>query len=93
MERLSDDEKAHAAAALPDWALRDDTLVRTFVFKDFAAAMEFTNAVAVLAEAARHHPDIDIRWNEVTLALTSHDAGGLTQRDLDLAHGVESLSS
>jgi 4a-hydroxytetrahydrobiopterin dehydratase len=93
MERLTDDEKAHAAATLPDWELRDDTLIRTFVLKDFAAAMEFTNAVAVLAEAARHHPDIEIRWNKVKLTLTSHDAGGLTQRDLDLANGVESLPS
>jgi len=58
------------------------TIARTYQFKDFPAAIQFVNAVAALAEQAWHHPDIDIRWNRVTLALTTHDAGGLTEKDL-----------
>jgi 4a-hydroxytetrahydrobiopterin dehydratase len=63
-----------------------------FQFEDFPAAMKFVDAVAELAEQAWHHPDIDIRWNKVTLALTTHDAGGLTQKDFDLARQFDQLS-
>jgi 4a-hydroxytetrahydrobiopterin dehydratase len=81
-----------ALAAVPQWTRQGDTVVRTFQFKDFPAAMKFVNAVAELAEQAWHHPDIDIRWNKVTLALTTHDAGGLTQKDFDLARQFDQLS-
>jgi 4a-hydroxytetrahydrobiopterin dehydratase len=63
-----------------------------FQFKDFPAAVKFVNAVAELAEEAQHHPDIDIRWNKVTLALTTHDAGGLTEKDFLLAKKSDELS-
>jgi 4a-hydroxytetrahydrobiopterin dehydratase len=63
-----------------------------FEFKDFPAAVKFVDAVAGLAEQAWHHPDIDIRWNKVTLTLTTHDAGGLTQKDFDLARHFDQLS-
>ena len=72
--------------------MHDDAIAKTFTFADFAHAIEFVNAVAVMAEDARHHPDIDIRYNKVRLALTTHDAGGLTHADLDLAAGVEGLT-
>ena len=78
-------------AAMPDWQKRDKTITRTFVFKDFPAAIKFVNAVAKLAEKAWHHPDIDIRWNKVTLTLTTHDAGGLTKRDFSLAKKFNSI--
>ena len=65
---------------------------RTFQFEDFPAAMKFVDAVAEIAEAAWHHPDIDIRWNKVTLALTTHDAGGLTRKDFELARAFDQLS-
>jgi 4a-hydroxytetrahydrobiopterin dehydratase len=67
-------------------------IARTFEFKDFPAAMNFVNAVATLAEQAQHHPDIDVRWNKVTLALTTHDAGGLTEKDFALARQCDALS-
>ena len=67
-------------------------LSRTFQFKDFPAAIKFVNAVAELAEKAWHHPDIDIRWNKVTLTLTTHDAGGLTEKDFVLARKFDELS-
>jgi len=71
-------------ARLPEWKKTGSTISRTFVFKNFPAAVRFVNIVAKLAETAWHHPDIDIRWNKVTLILTTHDAGGLTQKDFSL---------
>jgi 4a-hydroxytetrahydrobiopterin dehydratase len=67
------------------WKLEDGKLVRDWIFKDFVAAMAFVNQVAELAEAAGHHPDIDIRYNRVRLGLISHDAGGTTNRDAEIA--------
>ena len=65
----------------PDWKLDSGKLVRDWTFKDFVQAIAFVNQVAELAEAAGHHPDIEIRYNRVRLALVSHDAGGITIRD------------
>jgi 4a-hydroxytetrahydrobiopterin dehydratase len=65
--------------------------VREATLKDFVATMSFVNQVAAKAEAAGHHPDIDIRYNKVRLALVSHDAGGLTQKDFDLAAAIEAI--
>jgi 4a-hydroxytetrahydrobiopterin dehydratase len=72
-------------ARLPDWKLEGGNLVRTLVFTDFREAMSFVNSVAALAERAGHHPDIDIRYNKVRLALSTHDAGGITGKDVALA--------
>jgi len=69
----------------PDWKLESGKLVRDWSFKDFVQAMAFVNRVADLAEAAGHHPDIDIRYNKVRLGLISHDAGGITLRDSKMA--------
>jgi 4a-hydroxytetrahydrobiopterin dehydratase len=69
----------------PDWSLEGQTIRRTFVFKDFKEAMGFVTQVALYAEVADHHPDIDIRWNKVILALTTHEAGALTDKDTELA--------
>jgi 4a-hydroxytetrahydrobiopterin dehydratase len=74
-----------ALASVPDWKKKSTVISRTFQFKDFPAAIKFVYAVARIAEQAWHHPDIDIRWNKVTLALTTHDAGGLTKKDFALA--------
>ena len=80
-----------ALALIPNWKLQDATIVRTYEFKDFPAAIKFVEAVAEIAEQAWHHPDIDIRWNKVTLALTTHDAGGLTEKDFALARKFDGL--
>ena len=74
-----------ALAGTPDWKKKGATIARTYEFKDFVAAIKFVNAIAKLAEQAWHHPDIDIRWNKVTLSLTTHDQGGLTSKDFALA--------
>jgi 4a-hydroxytetrahydrobiopterin dehydratase len=69
----------------PEWKLEGGKLVREWTSKDFVAAMAFVNRVAVLAEDAGHHPDIDVRYNQVILGLVSHDAGGITERDARMA--------
>jgi 4a-hydroxytetrahydrobiopterin dehydratase len=82
-----------ALSTLPQWQRTGEIISRTFVFKDFPAAMKFVNAVAELAEQAQHHPDVDIRWNKVTLALTTHNTAGLTEKDFELARQYDALSA
>jgi 4a-hydroxytetrahydrobiopterin dehydratase len=78
---------------LPEWALESGSLVRFWTFTNFIEAMAFVNRVAGLAEAAGHHPDIDVRYNRVKLALVSHDAGGITARDAAMARQLSAQSS
>lgn len=78
---------------LKGWSLKGEEIVREFSFADFVEALRFVNAVGERAEAAGHHPDIDIRYNKVKLALISHDSGGLTERDFDLAKAVDAIST
>jgi 4a-hydroxytetrahydrobiopterin dehydratase len=85
MPKLTADLIKAALAERPGWKRKGPIIARTFEFKDFVQAMKFVNAVAKLAEQAWHHPDIDIRWNKVTLVLTTHDQGGLTGKDFALA--------
>jgi 4a-hydroxytetrahydrobiopterin dehydratase len=92
MKKFSASDVKKALATMPDWKKKGATIARTYSFKDFPAAIKFINAVAKLAEQAWHHPDIDIRWNQVTLALTTHDAGGLTEKDFALARKFDALS-
>ena len=73
------------------WAREGDVLVTAVTLHDFAAALEFVNAVGAAAEAANHHPDIDIRWNTVRLALTTHDSRGITLLDLALAGAIDRM--
>ena len=92
MKKLTVAEIKTALATVPAWKHTGELIGRTYQFKDFPAAIKFVNAVAELAEQAWHHPDIDIRWNKVTLTLTTHDAGGLTEKDFDLARKFDVLS-
>jgi 4a-hydroxytetrahydrobiopterin dehydratase len=92
MATMSDTEVKDALADLPGWELSGGEIVKEYKFADFAAAMAFVNQVAEAAEAANHHPDIDIRWNKVRLALATHSEGGLTQNDFSLAAQIESLA-
>jgi 4a-hydroxytetrahydrobiopterin dehydratase len=73
----------------PAWKLQGGKLVREWTFKDFVEAMAFVNRIADVAEAAGHHPDIDIRYNQVVLGLISHDAGGITRRDATMAAQID----
>jgi 4a-hydroxytetrahydrobiopterin dehydratase len=91
-EPLTADERAAFLAAHPDWDLEGETISRTFTFADFGEAMGFVTRVALAAEAADHHPDIDIRWNRVTLVLSTHSAGALTGLDRDLASSIDGFT-
>lgn len=89
--KLGEPELSAGLARLPLWAVRAGKLRREFAFADFSEAFAFMARVALLAEQSDHHPDWSNSWNKVVIELTSHDAGGLTQRDLDLAAAIERL--
>jgi 4a-hydroxytetrahydrobiopterin dehydratase len=89
MTRLDEAAVAQALRQTPGWELRGSEIRRTYRFRDFREALGFVNRVGELAEGAGHHPDIDLRYNAVTLALTTHDAGGLTARDFELARAID----
>lgn len=92
MTRLLDEpEIRERITSVPHWERRGSSITRTFERTDFVAATSFVMAVAMLAERADHHPDIDIRWNKVTLTLSTHSAGGLTDKDFDLARSIDAL--
>lgn len=92
MDTVTTSERKEFLAEHPSWAIDGEILSRTFGHGSFAQAMGFVTAVGVIAEKAFHHPDIDIRHSNVTIALTTHDAGGLTQNDFDLAGQIDRLS-
>ena len=92
MSVLSAEGVQEGLRSLPQWKLDGKEIVRNYVFADFLAAMKFVNQVAEKAEQAGHHPDIDIRYNKVRLALVSHDQGGLTQRDMKMARMIDLLA-
>lgn len=92
---LTDQQIEKALAELPGWkrsgTAEVSTIQRVFEFPDFVRAMQFVNNIAEAAESANHHPDIDIRYNKVTMALTSHDSGGVTNRDVKMAKKINEL--
>lgn len=89
MNRLTDDQIAEQLRTHREWGLSGDQIQRTYQFKDFVQALRFVNAVADEAERVQHHPDILVRWNKVTLTLSTHDAGGITHKDFDLAASAD----
>ena len=88
-ELLEDEEIEQRLDELGGWGREGDDIQKVFEFDDFSTAMRFVNDVAALADRWDHHPDIDIRWNKVRLALSTHSEGGLTARDFDLAGEIE----
>lgn len=93
MQRLDDDQISAGLSELPGWDREGDEIVRVFELETFPAAISFVGRVAVLAEEADHHPDLDIRYRRVRVALTTHDAGGLSQLDLDLAGQIQQCAA
>jgi 4a-hydroxytetrahydrobiopterin dehydratase len=91
MAKLSDAEITAGLAALPEWARAGDEIVKTFDCETFPGAIAFVVRIGFFAEKADHHPDLDVRWKNVRVALTTHDAGGLTAKDLDLARAIEGI--
>lgn len=92
-ELISDIAIQRELGSLAGWSRRGDVLTRTYQFRNFVDSIGFVNRVAELAEKANHHPDIDIRYSKVTLTLSTHDSGGITQKDLDLAKAVDAGSA
>ena len=88
---LSEKQIKTGLKKLSGWKLVNGEITKTFVLPDFVHAMGLVNQVALLAEKANHHPDIDIRWNKVKLTLCTHSEGGLTAKDFDLAKAIEIL--
>jgi 4a-hydroxytetrahydrobiopterin dehydratase len=89
MEKLGQELVDQRLEAYPNWSQSGDALQRTFSFDDFNGAMKFVDHIAALAEESQHHPDIMIRYNKVTLTLSTHDAGGLTERDFAFAEAAD----
>ncbi len=92
-DRLTDIPIHRALSQLPGWSRKGDVLVKSYAFPSFAAGVAFVNRVARVAEAANHHPDLDVRAARVVCHLTTHSAGGITQKDLDLAGAIERVAS
>ena len=92
---LTDSEVSRELAGLPNWRRADGdepAIATTHELTDFVAALDFVNRVGHEAELMNHHPDIDIRWNKVTLVLSTHSEGGLTKNDIELAHRINDVA-
>ena len=89
MSKVPDGELQAALASLPGWAVERDALVKQFTFRSFVPAVDFVNTLAGLAEEANHHPDIDVRYDKVRVALVTHSEGGITGKDLAMAQRIE----
>jgi 4a-hydroxytetrahydrobiopterin dehydratase len=89
---LPDEDITRKLAALPGWSHEGREIVRTFDCGNFNGSIAFVNAIAAAANAADHHPDMAIAWNDVTVRLSSHDAHGLTERDFALAQAIDALA-
>lgn len=92
MALVGDAEIQAFLEAHPGWVREGEEITKTFTHADFVSSMGFTTQVALLAEKADHHPDIDIRWNKVTLTFSTHSEGGLTPKDLDLADATDGIT-
>jgi 4a-hydroxytetrahydrobiopterin dehydratase len=79
--------------AVPNWSKRAQTILRTFKFDRFLKSIDFVNRIAAKAQKMNHHPDIDIRFDQVTLTLTTHDEGGITEKDFSLAKQCDEVFS
>ncbi|MHB1050677.1 MAG: 4a-hydroxytetrahydrobiopterin dehydratase [Bacteroidota bacterium] len=91
MKVLTEADARRKLKSLPGWKIRGTAIRKVYKKKDFVQAMGFVQSVALLAEKMDHHPDIDIRWNTITLVLSTHSKGGITQKDIALAQQIHSL--
>lgn len=90
-ELLDQDDLESALKKHPDWELEGNSLTRVIEFEEFMEGIDFVNLMAEVAEEANHHPDIDIRYTRVAIALTTHEAGGVTEADIELAQRIDNL--
>jgi len=89
--KLNEKEIYSSLNGLPGWERAESCIRRTFIFASFKETIVFVDKVAALAESLGHHPDIDIRWNKATLSLSTHDQGGITEKDIDMARLITAI--
>ena len=89
MARVPEQEVQASLGSLPGWSVQDGALVKQFALPSFMAAVDFVNTLAAMAEEANHHPDLDIRYDKVGVALVTHSEGGITGKDLEMARRIE----
>jgi 4a-hydroxytetrahydrobiopterin dehydratase len=92
MSVLSDEEIESRLGSLEGWERAGDAIRREFKFKDFVGSVDFVNRITPLAEEMNHHPDLEISWNKVTVSLSTHSQGGLTDNDFELASKIDSVA-
>lgn len=92
MPRLTTPDIQKSLKSVPAWKLEDKAIARTFEFANFVESVEFVNEITEIAEDSDHHPDVDIRWNKVTLRLSTHNKGGLTAKDFDVAQRIDEIA-
>jgi 4a-hydroxytetrahydrobiopterin dehydratase len=91
MPLLSDEEVERRLAALSGWERDGDAIRRSFKLQDFKGSVDFVNRITPVAEEMNHHPDLEISWNTVTVSITNHSEGGLTENDFELASKIDAL--
>ena len=89
--KMNEEQIAASLETHSEWVELNSQIQRTFAFEDFITSMKFVNAIAEYAEEVQHHPDVLIRYNKVTLTVSTHDAGGITYKDFELASKADSL--
>jgi len=92
VEKLSEAQVAEQLDRFPAWSEASGVIQRTYQFRDFVQAMKFVNTIADEAERRQHHPDILVRWNKVTLTLSTHDAGGISHKDFEFAQAADAMA-
>lgn len=90
--KLSDETIQQKLTEISGWSVAGDALTKTFAFEDFVQSMQFVNRLAIAAESAQHHPDIDIRYSKVTVSLSTHDSGGITEKDFAMAQEADAVA-
>ncbi len=93
MVKMTENDIKKALGSMKEWSYKDNEIYKEYVFNNFLQSVKFVNIIAPVAESVKHHPDIFISYNKVRVALTTHDEGGVTEKDIDLAKKIESLSS
>ncbi|MFP3130669.1 MAG: 4a-hydroxytetrahydrobiopterin dehydratase [Nitrososphaeria archaeon] len=92
MVKMTENDIKKALSSMKEWSYKDNEIYKEYVFNNFMQSVKFVNIIAPVAESVKHHPDIFISYNKVRVALTTHDEGGVTEKDIDLAKKIDSLS-
>jgi 4a-hydroxytetrahydrobiopterin dehydratase len=92
MVKMTENDIKKALSSMKEWSYKDNEIYKEYVFNNFMQSVKFVNIIAPVAESVKHHPDIFISYNKVRVTLTTHDEGGVTEKDIDLAKKIDSLS-